>query len=65
MTYTRVGLAAANGNLGHLDSALAAGDDVNAVDPNGCSALMHAARRGHAAIAARLIAAGADALKVL
>lgn len=52
--------AAIGGDLGCIDSLIAAGAEINAKDKYGQTALMLAAPRGHDEIVGRLIAAGAD-----
>lgn len=52
--------AAIGGDIGTIDTLIAAGADINARDKYGQTALMLAAPRGHDAVARRLIAAGAD-----
>lgn len=53
-------LAALTGISGVIRNRLAAGDDVNATDPQGRTALMLAARRGHLEACRSLLEAGAD-----
>lgn len=52
--------AAKSGDMAAVQSALAAGADVNATNERGATPLMMAAAYGHAEIAKKLIAAGAD-----
>jgi uncharacterized protein len=48
------------GDLGQLKLAIANGDDVDALDRNGRTALFYAAREGRLAIAEELLRAGAN-----
>lgn len=52
--------AADEGNLADAEAAIADGDDVNAVDSGGASALMYAVYNGDSEMASLLIDAGAD-----
>ena len=52
-------IAAVRGDVPVIDELVAAGDDINALNEDGCTALHHAAAQGHFLAASRLLDLGA------